>query len=34
MIEGEAINLIVEHYLSSFQNNIDTMILGVRITPY
>ena len=33
MIEGEAINLIVEHYLSSFQNNIDTMILGCTHDP-
>ena len=33
MIEGEAINLIVEHYLSSFQNNIDTMILGCTHYP-
>ena len=33
MIEGEAINLIVEHYLSSFQNNADTMILGCTHYP-
>ena len=33
MVEGEAINLIVEHYLSSFQNNIDTMILGCTHYP-
>ena len=33
MIEGEAINLIVEHYLSNFQNNVDTMILGCTHYP-
>ena len=33
MVEGEAINLIVEHYLSSFQDNIDTMILGCTHYP-
>ena len=33
MVEGEAINLIVEHYLSSFYNNIDTMILGCTHYP-
>ena len=33
IVEGEAINLIVEHYLSSFQNNIDTMILGCTHYP-
>ena len=33
MVEGEAINLIVEHYLSSFKNNIDTMILGCTHYP-
>tara|TARA_B100000927_G_scaffold149025_1_gene120208 strand:+ start:808 stop:1605 length:798 start_codon:yes stop_codon:yes gene_type:complete len=33
MVEGGAINLIVEHYLSSFQNNIDTMILGCTHYP-
>jgi len=33
MVEGKAINLIVEHYLSSFQNNIDTMILGCTHYP-
>ena len=33
MAEGEAINLIVEHYLSSFQNNVDTMILGCTHYP-
>ena len=33
MVEGEAINLIVEHYLSSFKNNIDTIILGCTHYP-
>ena len=33
MVEGEAIKLIVEHYLSSFKNNIDTMILGCTHYP-
>ena len=33
MVEGEAINLIVEHYLFSFQNNVDTMILGCTHYP-
>tara|TARA_Y100000022_G_C13251273_1_gene377322 strand:- start:193 stop:990 length:798 start_codon:yes stop_codon:yes gene_type:complete len=33
MVEGEAINLIVEHYLSGFQHNIDTMILGCTHYP-
>ncbi len=33
MVEGEAINLIVEHYLSTFQNNIDTLILGCTHYP-
>ncbi len=33
MVEGEAINLIVKHYLSNFQNNIDTMILGCTHYP-
>ncbi len=33
MVKGEAINLIAEHYLSSFQNNIDTMILGCTHYP-
>ena len=33
MVKGEAINLIVEHYLSSFKNNIDTMILGCTHYP-
>ncbi len=33
MIDGEAIDLIVEHYLSSFQNNVDTMILGCTHYP-
>ena len=33
MVDGEAINLIVEHYLSSFQSNIDTMILGCTHYP-
>ena len=33
MIEGKAINLIVEHYLSSFKNNIGTMILGCTHYP-
>ena len=28
-----AINLIVEHYLSSFKNNIDTIILGCTHYP-
>ena len=33
MVEGEAINLIVEHYLSGFKDNIDTMILGCTHYP-
>ena len=33
MITGSAINYIVEHYLSSFQNDIDTMILGCTHYP-
>ena len=33
MVKGEAINLIVEHYLSSFKNKIDTMILGCTHYP-
>ena len=33
MVEGEAINLIVAHYLSSFRNDIDTMILGCTHYP-
>jgi len=33
MVEGEAINLIVEHYLSSLKNNIDTIILGCTHYP-
>ena len=33
MVEGEAVNLIVEHYLFSFRNNIDTMILGCTHYP-
>tara|TARA_B100000287_G_scaffold269745_1_gene253891 strand:+ start:171 stop:968 length:798 start_codon:yes stop_codon:yes gene_type:complete len=33
MVEGEAINLIVDYYLSSFHNNIDTMILGCTHYP-
>ena len=33
MVEGEAVNIIVEHYLSSFKNNIDTMILGCTHYP-
>lgn len=33
MVKGEAINLIVEHYLSYFQKNIDTMILGCTHYP-
>ncbi len=33
IVEGEAISLIVEHYLSSFQKNIDTMILGCTHYP-
>ena len=33
MVEGEAINLIVKHYLYSFENNIDTMILGCTHYP-
>ncbi len=33
MVEGEAINLIVAHYLSSFKNNIDTIILGCTHYP-
>ena len=33
MVEGEAVNLIVEHYLASFKNNIDTMILGCTHYP-
>ena len=33
MIAGSAINYIVEHYLSSFQNDIDTMILGCTHYP-
>ena len=33
MITGSAINFIAEHYLSSFQNDIDTMILGCTHYP-
>ena len=33
MVEGEAINLIVEHYLSSFKNNINTIIRGCTHYP-
>ena len=33
MVEGEAITLIAEHYLSSFKNNVDTMILGCTHYP-
>ena len=33
MVDGEAVNLIVEHYLASFKNNIDTMILGCTHYP-
>ena len=33
MVEGEAIHLIVEHYLSSFKDKIDTMILGCTHYP-
>ena len=33
MVDGGAINLIVEHYLSSFNNKIDTMILGCTHYP-
>jgi glutamate racemase len=33
MIAGNAIHYIVEHYLSSFQNDIDTMILGCTHYP-
>ena len=33
MVQGEAINLIVEYYLSGFQSKIDTMILGCTHYP-
>ena len=33
MVDGEAVNLIVEHYLASFKNDIDTMILGCTHYP-
>lgn len=33
MITGGAINYIVKHYLFSFQNNVDTMILGCTHYP-
>jgi len=33
MVEGDAVNLIVEHYLFSYRNNIDTMILGCTHYP-
>ena len=33
MVEGDAINLIVEHYLSNFDIDIDTLILGCTHYP-
>ena len=33
LIDGEAINEIAQHYLSSFNNNVDTLILGCTHYP-
>ena len=33
LIDGEAINEVAQHYLSSFNNNVDTLILGCTHYP-
>ena len=33
LIDGEAINKVAQHYLSSFNNNVDTLILGCTHYP-